>query len=400
MKRRNKLWLINAANYYRLKYLHNRNENLWLFGAWRGRKFDDNSKYLFEYVCEHCPSITAVWMSNNEDVVLEVRKKGYRAEISDSTIGIELQKSAGIVFYTNGIDDFGDITYVYGAQVVALWHGSGFKKSYYTLITYKGIKLLLKHLKDGIFDFTYRDVSISTSELGSKWIMDCFNVPKDKIYITGFPRNDAFNRKYLKSEVIRYLEDADDFRYILYMPTYRSYDDSIIVKTVRSLMQEKTFVEFLLRNRIRFLLKLHPLTDLGIDNLPEGFFILKGDDITSVQELMAICDVFITDYSSAIVDFSIQKKPTILYTPDYKDYCKQTGIPDDLVTLYETYSQKDISKLFEMIMTACEFPETELELTNKINYMYESPQIEGTCYSENVIRTLETINSRKYICEK
>ena len=58
-------------SFYRLRYLlyifflplwwlqlfSPRRRDVWIFGAWYGRRFSDNSKYLYMYVDENCPDI-------------------------------------------------------------------------------------------------------------------------------------------------------------------------------------------------------------------------------------------------------------------------------------------------------------------------------------------------------
>ena len=42
-----------------------------------------------------------------------------------------------------------------------------------------------------------------------------------------------------------------------------------------------------------------------------------------MQELLAVADVLITDYSGSMFDFLITKKPVFLFAKDLEDYCKQ-----------------------------------------------------------------------------
>ena len=43
------------------------------------------------------------------------------------------------------------------------------------------------------------------------------------------------------------------------------------------------------------------------------------------QELLAVSDILITDYSSVMWDFSLQKKPVFLFHPDLDKYQKERG---------------------------------------------------------------------------
>ena len=48
-------------------------------------------------------------------------------------------------------------------------------------------------------------------------------------------------------------------------------------------------------------------------------------DYADVQELLIISDVLITDYSSILWDFSLQKKPVFLYQNDEQEYLDDRG---------------------------------------------------------------------------
>lgn len=51
-------WMVST--FLKILKIKKRNENLWLFGAWEGNNYSDNSKYVFEYVNKHMPHINSV----------------------------------------------------------------------------------------------------------------------------------------------------------------------------------------------------------------------------------------------------------------------------------------------------------------------------------------------------
>src|SRR5699024_4502199 len=46
-------------------------KNLWVFGAWFGREYSDNTKILYEYVHEYT-DIDAVWITKNKHVLRQI----------------------------------------------------------------------------------------------------------------------------------------------------------------------------------------------------------------------------------------------------------------------------------------------------------------------------------------
>ena len=74
-----------------------------------------------------------------------------------------------------------------------------------------------------------------------------------------------------------------------------------------------------------FLIRLHPnvVVDSFNENLNYCDNILNASHYSDMQELLAVADVLITDYSGSMFDFLITKKPVFLFAKDLEDYCKQ-----------------------------------------------------------------------------
>lgn len=65
-----------------------------------------------------------------------------------------------------------------------------------------------------------------------------------------------------------------------------------------------------------------------------------------VQEIMAATDMLITDYSSVMWDFSLQRKPVFLFHPDADIYEQERGfnIPFSEMPYIEAFNMKDLYK--------------------------------------------------------
>jgi len=116
-----------AAIIYRINKNKKRNKALWIFGCWGGMKYSDNSKYLFEYVCKEHPEIRAVWITVNKSVYEELISRGKEVYLANTPSANEIIKQAGVAFFTNSLNDFGDNPLLNGAKICALFHGVGFK---------------------------------------------------------------------------------------------------------------------------------------------------------------------------------------------------------------------------------------------------------------------------------
>ena len=61
-----------------------RKSNLWLFGSWRGEKFSDNSKALYEYVLKNEKDIHPIWITKNKKVYESLKTKHYPVMMNSS----------------------------------------------------------------------------------------------------------------------------------------------------------------------------------------------------------------------------------------------------------------------------------------------------------------------------
>lgn len=140
---------------------------------------------------------------------------------------------------------------------------------------------------------------------------------------TGYPRNDILFKKN-NPEYINVLKQkyhiSINKKVMLYAPTWRddAYYNKADYKFVTSLdfiMMKKAF-----QKEYVLLIKYHYMVNDKTDWTEyEGFIQLapKGCDIS---ELYLLSDLLITDYSSAMFDYSILKRPMFFYVYDYDNY--------------------------------------------------------------------------------
>ncbi len=106
-----------------------KNKKIWVFGAWFGMKYADNSKYLYKYVTANHKEIIAVWVCKDKRLVNELRNSHINAYYYCSLLGIWYQCRAGFIFVTHAI--YSDLnTYCISplTKRIQLWHGIPLKK--------------------------------------------------------------------------------------------------------------------------------------------------------------------------------------------------------------------------------------------------------------------------------
>lgn len=143
----------------------------------------------------------------------------------------------------------------------------------------------------------------------------------------GAPRNDVFfkDNNTIKAFVYENLGISIDKKILLYAPTFREdtansfqkYD--IDMKRVLNALEQRFGGQYILVYRFH-----HYLYALG---MPKNFYAdaIDATYYTDIQELLVVADVVITDYSSLMWDFSLQRRPVFLYQNDEKDYENDRG---------------------------------------------------------------------------
>lgn len=315
-----------------ISYLTPKNKDLWIFGAWLGQNYSDNCKYLFEYVNENHPEKRAVWLTKNKEIIKIIKGKGFESYYINSLKGHYLSLTAGVFIVSH--TKLGDLNGYVGprAKIVQLWHGIPMKKflfdnrrqnEYLFTSKWKLIEFFLPFLVSNY------SLIISTSDEVKHKFASAFNTPLEKIKITGYPRNDIL---YNKSD-LKIKNHEKKFYNGIYLPTLRGKGGSIFNLFSTFGFELELLENFLLDNKIKLYIKLHPLNKLPIDIKEK---IVKSECLhifdEDLYENLNQFDFLITDYSSIYFDYLLLDRPIIFAPFDYEKY-----ISDDRELYYDYY---------------------------------------------------------------
>lgn len=318
---------------YLLSFIFPKNKKLWVFGAWFAEKYSDNSKYLFEHVNEHHPEIRAVWLTKNNETLKLVRAKGYEAHLKNSFQGYYLSLRARVGVVSTGPEDINHFT-VARMKIVQLWHGIPFKKYGFANPEFikknKWINSRFHHLISPYLfhQFIKDNLYISTSVLTQKNRSITFNVPKERVKITGQPRTDVFFRKTTEKnrtiEIIREKKEKG-LKIGIYMPTHRSEGESEFISNF--LCNELDYINAELAELdVILLMKFHfyHLTESNKHNnqYSNVIFLNDRDFNQDIYPVLKETDFLVTDYSSVFLDYLLLDKPVIFSNFDYQNYLK------------------------------------------------------------------------------
>jgi CDP-glycerol glycerophosphotransferase len=372
-------WVKTMLIYY-YNNNHHRNKNLWVFGAWNGTKYADNSKYLYLYVNKNLPNITPVWITKNKNIYYELKNNNYNCSLIGTNECKQILKSAGYAFFTNSLEDFGPNNYLCGAKIVALFHGVGFKKELREFQCTQ-IAKILKSFIHYIYCPSYFDLCFTTSVfMKEKFNKQQYNSNLNKIYITGQPRNDSFISKM----------ENEKTKSILYMPTFRSDAQSQIKLDliIKGLATSEKLNKILKKYDYKFFVKTHFLTNTNLDK-NNNIIFLKDDNVYDVQKLLVGTDILITDYSSVANDFSLLERPIVFFAFDLNEYKKY--IDDEYNEILKDTYVKSLEELYDVLEGLLE-NRIEYEATNKIiNKFFNDSNLKIGSFSKNVSEIIQNM---------
>lgn len=173
----------------------------------------------------------------------------------------------------------------------------------------------------------------------SKWYDDTLPTGmlyNGKILRTGSPRCDILvnDRGEVRRKVRTEYGLPEDARILMYAPTFRGGSQG----TNRAIEVNQGFPDYerLIRALEKYMggswyifLRLHP--QLVARDMDQGVTDGKDNSVMDVSrvddmyEILAGCDAFMTDYSSAAFDAAVMKVPVFLYADDYGQYEGERG---------------------------------------------------------------------------
>lgn len=305
--------------------LHKRDERLWVFGAWDGLRYSDNSRTLYEYVNNHITGIKAVWLTHSEEIVKQLEAKGLPVALCSSKEGIKLQKEAGYFFATKGIYD-ADPRYMNGIRYINLWHGMPLKQIGNDAQLFLRKNTLFKRFKTlcrrCIVPWEFiQGPTISSAPFFTPFLQSAFGLSLSDIWETGLPRIDKFHNTDTENLILALNSHFHNPLKVLYMPTHRDTEHSTFNPFRKAGFDEKLFQQLLEEKNIIFLYKGHFYDSFVCNNkISERLLTITDNDYDDLYTFIKDIDILVTDYSSIYFDFLYLHKPIILFPFDEQEY--------------------------------------------------------------------------------
>ena len=325
-----------------------RNKRKIVFGAWFGRQYSCNPRYLMEYVLSR-GGFECVWIGERHlrDEVLKV--KGAKFAARGSLPALWHCLTAGIGAYNvSWMNDIGWIPCCGRAKLLYLTHGSPDKKTGKFQLNGKGEsratmsvrqKSRFRKIVGGwmwrFHEFCYGESAwcSATSPMGEEIRLS--NMPsrlsRERMLHCGTPRfdfmihhaKDEAMHKALREKYARILGLPEDKRWVLYVPTWRH--DSKDVFSFTKATESGRFQSLLEKDGFVLVEKHHPLIlERGIvkGGRTGCVFVVSHEQSLHIdmQELLLASDRLITDYSSIYYDFYLIDRPVVHFIYDYDHF--------------------------------------------------------------------------------
>ena len=298
-------------------------KNKVVFTSYEGRQYSCNPKYLFEYMINHYGNIFSyIWVINKASILPGEFKKNKTVKFLSFWYFFHIL-TAEIIIENSAVKCY--LPFRKKQVIVNTWHGGGaYKKVSTDALTYQK-KMISMKIAKRINAKTIKYV-ISSCEKFTAVSSKVWAIPDEKFLAIGMPRNDIFFNisDSIKRKVKDFFILEGDEKIILYAPTYRgdyrnadSIDFSLDIERLLQAFTKRFEHNFI------FLYRSHIFNKLNLSIINSN--IVSATNYPDMQELLLAADIFITDYSSSIWDYSFTFKPCFIYAPDLKQYHKEHG---------------------------------------------------------------------------
>ncbi len=290
-----------------------RDNNVLLF-SYYGEQYGGSPKYIGEYLMDHS-DYKVIWAFTDS-----ISHSGCRANVTVKygrfAYYYRLATSGIIITNYRMTEEFRKRK---GQRYLQTWHGSPCMKK---IEKDAGDSIQESYRRMALNDSSQINWLITGSIAGETIFRQSFWY-SGEICRTGIPQNDILvnNPEGIKKKVFRILNIRNDYKILLYAPTFRKDGD------LSAYLSE--FDDLLDSFSDRFggewvvLLRLHPHQMSLYNRFVYGERVVNATKYDDTQELLAAADALISDYSSVVFDYALTKRPCFIYVPDIDSYTSQ-----------------------------------------------------------------------------
>ena len=220
-----------------------------------------------------------------------------------------------------------------GTTRIQVWHASGALKKFGYSVLDKGFGQTEDDVAQLPIHTNYDYCLVSSMRFAPAYA-EAFRQPLERFHAsTGIPRTDQlFGERRARAEaaVRAAYPGIDGKRTVLYAPTFRGDSALVARQPVELDLRE---LRAAIGDDHVLLLRQHPFVRRSTVLGPElAGFVIDASDHPDIHDLMLVSDVLVTDYSSAIYEYSILGRPMAFFAPDLEAYEGERGFYFDYRT--------------------------------------------------------------------
>ncbi|MDB8792737.1 CDP-glycerol glycerophosphotransferase family protein [Romboutsia sp. 1001216sp1] len=360
--------MVVAAAIYPFKKSNFKGKNIWLIGGHAGDIYDDNSKFLYEYILKNHKEIDIYWVIDESSKVKN--KIPGKKLIKGSVENYLYYYNAQAIIFSHAPS--ADIApYNFAVPVLNRFHKKTFKVFLnHGAISFKKRKPMnakLKKLIDELMKSYNMATAISDFErniMVNEWMMD-----DEAVCVLGSARQDNLPlNKEAKSKDI------------LYMPTWRDwikfgegkFTDTEYFKNIMMFLNDERLNNVLDEKNVNIKFYMHHLMHEFIDDVKSNItgkrIVFLDKDVTVADEITSSI-ANITDYSGVAMDFLYMNRPILFYQFDVDKYKKEVDSYIDLdneMFGYLAYNKDQaVDELIKLIESNFEVKKDQEDARNK-----------------------------------
>lgn len=285
---------------------------------YNGKGYGDNPKYISEQLLKNDIEVDIVWLVKKNILRSSEFPKNIRLVKNESLRAI-FELATSKIWIDNTIKRFKTRKRT-GQFYIQTWHaGLGLKK-----VGLDARNIDQTYLKLTEEDTKITDFVISNSQYRSNSYRNSFGYTCS-ILEYGLPRNDILVQQpeNVKQKLKKEL-GIQGKKVALYAPTFRK--DSTVELFNMDISKLKETLEATFGSEWVVLLRLHPYISSFSEDVIIKDFVKDLTNYNDVSELLLVSDLLVSDYSSLMFDFAIQRKPVFIYAPDFDSYHKKEGL--------------------------------------------------------------------------
>lgn len=322
--------LLNVMHYTSWRESVPLREDVILYESFHGDSISCNPLAIFEEVSrrDEFDDFLHVWVANDNAYIPNAVKTRRNVAIIRRNSGGYRRYLATAKYLINNVTFPEYFSARPGQQYLNTWHGTPLK----TLGKDIGTGFL-EH-KNVARNFLHATHILAGNQFTAEVLTRRYDVDtmiSGSVAVTGYPRVDrtltASDAKRTMLKRILGIHSSDTRPVVLYAPTWRGglstthFDTERLVSDLDRLTALNCNVIFRAHHKTQELLAG---ADLSVAIAPDSI---------ETNELLAVVDVLITDYSSIVFDFLPTGKPVTMYTYDLEEYKRERGLYIDPSTL-------------------------------------------------------------------